>query len=111
MLRRASTGTYVEHAGGRTGVEGKGDHEYDCPIQREDGSTEWVHYRAMDTFFGSLPYWDRPDLEVESAVKMLAQQAVAAGATSESKIDTCPLVLVDAPGAAMAIAAWIERTF
>lgn len=65
----------------------------------------------MDTLLGSLPYWDRPDLKVEAAVGMLAQQAVAAGATSESKIDNCPLVLVDAPRAAMAIAAWIERTY
>lgn len=106
-----STLTLSHHAEAIANVEGKRYHEYDCPVLDENGSTKWVHYRTMDTFFGSLPYWDRDELAIESPAGMLAQQAVAAGATSASRINGCPLVLVDAPRAVKAGTAWIERTF
>lgn len=103
--------TLCHHAEAIANVDCRRFHEYDCPVRRDDGSVDWVHYRTMDTFYGSLPYWDRDDLNVQSPVDTLSRQAVAAGATTESRIDDCPLVLVDAPAAVAAVVAWIERTF
>lgn len=103
--------TLCHHAEAIAAVEGKRFHEYKCPVRGADGAVAWVRYQTMDTFYGSLPYWDRDDLNVESPVGLLSQQVVAAGATTESMIDSCPLVLVEAPSAVAAAKAWIERTF
>lgn len=103
--------TLCHHAEAIADVSGKRYHEYDCPVINADGETAWMHYRTMDTFFGSLPYYERDDLDIRSPVGTLAEQAVAAGATVETMIDNCPLVLVDAPAAVAAVTAWIERNF
>ena len=83
------------HAEAIANVKGKRYHEYDCPIQC--GRLHRVDPLPHDGHvLGSLPYWDRPDLEVESASDA-GPTGGGRRATSESKIDNCPLVLVDAP--------------
>lgn len=102
--------TLCHHAEAIARVDGRRFREYEMPVRRDTG-TEWVRYRTMDTFYGALPYWDRPDLAVDSPAGKLSEQAVAAGATAESMINDCPLVLVDAPAAVRAAVAWIEDAF
>lgn len=103
--------TLCHHAEAIADIDCRQFHEYDCSIRRDDGSVDWVHYRTMDTFYGSLPYWERDELDVDSPAELLSRQAVAAGATTRAMIDDCPLILVDAAAAVAAIVHWIERTF
>jgi aminoglycoside 3-N-acetyltransferase len=102
--------TLCHHAEAIARVDGKRYHEYVMPVRR-GSTTEWVNFRTLDTFYGALPYWDRPELEIDSPAGTLARQAVAAGATTESRINECPLVLVDAPAAVRAAVTWIEQVF
>lgn len=102
--------TLCHHAEAIADVGGKRYHEYRIPVLR-DGRTEWVDHRTLDTFYGALPYWDRPGPVIESWAGHLAEQAVAAGATTAGMIDDCPLILVDAPAAVSAVRSWIEAEF
>jgi aminoglycoside 3-N-acetyltransferase len=102
--------TLCHHAEATAAVEGRRYHVSRMPVLR-DGRTEWVDYRTLDTFYGALPYWDRPELAVDSPAGKLAEQAVAAGATVADALDECPLVLVDAPAAVAAARAWLEANF
>ena len=102
--------TLCHHAEAIADVEGKRYHEYRVPMLR-DGRTEWVDCRTLDTFYGALPYWERADWVIESWAGRLADQAVAAGATTGGVIGDCPLVLVDAAAAVAAVRSWIESEF
>jgi aminoglycoside N3'-acetyltransferase len=76
-----------------------------------DAGTIWRDYRTLDTFYGGLPYWERPDLAIENAVETLAVQAVQAGAGREGKVGAATAWLFDARATVQAVVAWIERQF
>jgi aminoglycoside 3-N-acetyltransferase len=78
---------------------------------RTGETTQWRHYQTLDTFYGTLPYWEREDLKITSWVGTMADKAVAVGATTHGHIDGCPLVLVNSRHAATAVKEWIEGTF
>jgi aminoglycoside 3-N-acetyltransferase len=102
--------TLCHHAEAIAQVGGKRYHEYTMPIRTGD-HTEWRHYRTLDTFFGTLPYWEREDLKITSWVGTMANQAAVAGATSYGSVDSCPLILVNATEAVAAVKEWIEANF
>lgn len=110
MLGQLKTLTLCHHAEAIAGVEGKRYHEYMMPV-RVGTAVEWRGYRTLDTFYGTLPYWERDDLKITSWVGAMMDQAVAAGATYESRIDDCPLTLVNAPLATTAVRNWLEANF
>ncbi len=102
--------TLCHHAESIAQVEGKRYHHYTVPV-RVGEAVEWRNYRTLDTFYGTLPYWDREDLNITSWVGTMADQAVAAGATTHGSVDTCPLVVVSARQATDAVKQWIEANF
>ncbi|HEY9294185.1 MAG TPA: aminoglycoside 3-N-acetyltransferase [Microlunatus sp.] len=102
--------TLCHHAEAVAAVEGKRYHEYVMPVRAGD-EVEWQTFRTIDTFYGTFPYWERPELDHGSWAGTMAERAVAAGATRAGMIDDCPLVLVDAARAASAVADWLEQTF
>lgn len=102
--------TLCHHAEAIARVDGKRYHDYTMPVRVSDG-IEWRRYRTLDTFYGTLPYWEREDLNTTSWVGTMADQAVAAGTTHHGSIDSCALVLVEAAPAAAAVAKWIEAHF
>ncbi|MBO0811303.1 MAG: AAC(3) family N-acetyltransferase [Microlunatus sp.] len=102
--------TLCHHAEAIAHVEGKRYRVYTMPVVVGD-AVEWRHYRTLDTFYGTLPYWERDDLKITAWVRIMAEQAVAAGATVHGSIDSCPLVLVEAAPAVAAVAHWIEANF
>jgi hypothetical protein len=65
----------------------------------------------LDTFYGALSYWDRPDLVIESAVGNLADQAVSAGAGIAGQIGSATVWLFDGPAVVRALTTWIEQHF
>lgn len=110
MIGPIKTLTLCHHAEAIARVDGKRYHDYTMPV-RSDGAVEWRQYRTLDTFYGTLPYWDRDDLKITEWVGTMTDQAVAAGATTHSMINDCPLMLVDAPRATHAVRAWLEANF
>jgi aminoglycoside 3-N-acetyltransferase len=78
------------------------------PVETDKG-TSWRDYTTLDTFYGALPYWERPELAIESAVGNLAAQAVRAGAGTKGELGTATTWLFDAPSTVRAVVAWIER--
>lgn len=110
MIGPIKTLTLCHHAEAIARVEGKRYHEYTMPT-RVDGTTVWQQYRTLDTFYGTLPYWDRTDLNITGWVATMTDQAIAAGTTTDGTVNDCPLMLVDAPRATQAIKKWIEANF
>ena len=110
MIGPLKTLTLCHHAEAIARVDGKRYHEYSMPV-RVGPTTEWRDYRTLDTFYGTLPYWERSDLNITSWVGTMMDQAVAAGATTQSTIDECPLTLVNAPLATTAVKRWLEANF
>ena len=110
MIGPIKTLTLCHHAEAIARVDGKRYHEYTAPV-RVDGAVEWRQYRTLDTFYGTLPYWERDDLLIDGWVATLTDQAIAAGATIHGVIDDCPVMLVDAARATVAIKEWIEANF
>lgn len=103
--------TLCHHAEAIANIGNKRYHHYEVPIRVGTG-VEWRRYRTLDTFFGTQAYWEHPELEeVDSWVGKMSEQVVAAGATVETRIDDCPLVLVDAAEATAAVEDWLESTF
>lgn len=110
MIGPIKTLTLCHHAEAIARVEGKRYHDYTMPI-RVDGATVWRQYRTLDTFYGTLPYWERGDLNITGWVTTMTDQAIASGTTTDGTINDCPLLLVDAPRATQAIKTWIEAKF
>ena len=81
-----------------------------CPVSTDAG-TIWREYCTLDTFYGALPYSERTDLAIDSAVGTLAVQAVQAGAGREGNIGAATAWLFDARETVQAVVAWIERHF
>lgn len=110
MLGPIRTLTLCHHAEAIARVEGKRYHHYTMPVQ-VGGTVEWRQYRTLDTFYGTLPYWDRDDLNITGWVATMTDQAIAAGATTQGTIDDCPVMVVDAPHATTAVKDWLEANF
>jgi aminoglycoside 3-N-acetyltransferase len=102
--------TLCHHAEAVANVSGKRYHSYRMPVSTEAG-TIWRDYRTLDTFYGALPYWERPDLPIDSAIGTLALQAVQAGAGREGNVGSATAWLFDASATVQAVVAWIERHF
>ncbi|TDW91088.1 aminoglycoside 3-N-acetyltransferase [Kribbella sp. VKM Ac-2566] len=102
--------TLCHHAEAVADVAGKRYHSYRMPV-RTDAGTIWRDYCTLDTFYGALPYWERPDLPIDSAVGTLALQAVQAGAGREGNIGAATAWLFDSRATIQAVVAWIERHF
>jgi hypothetical protein len=80
------------------------------PVRTDEG-TSWRDYTTLETFYGALPYWERPELAIESAVGNLAAQAVRAGARTKGELGTTTTWLFDVPFTVRTVVAWIERDF
>jgi hypothetical protein len=80
------------------------------PVQI-DGRVVWKEYRTLDTFYGTLPYWDRPDLQIRSVVETLANQAVSAGAGQAGNVAYAPSWIFNAPQTVQAVRTWLEEKF
>jgi aminoglycoside 3-N-acetyltransferase len=102
--------TLCHHAEAIADVPRKRYHEYHMPTLI-DGHTHWKAYRTLDTFYGSLPYWDDPQLNIDSAIETLAQQAVRAAAGHSGMVAYAPSWLFRAPQAVNAVRNWLEATF
>jgi aminoglycoside 3-N-acetyltransferase len=102
--------TLCHHAEALADVPGKRFHTYAMPV-KVDGEVHWRTYRTLDTFYGALPYWDHPQLQIDSAVSALAEQAVAAGAGQPGTVAYAPSWLFQARPAVAAVRTWLERTF
>jgi aminoglycoside 3-N-acetyltransferase len=105
-----TTLTLCHHAEAIADVAGKRYRSYRMPVGTDKGTT-WRDYTTLDTFYGALPYWERPELAIESAVGNLAAQAVRAGAGTKGELGTATTWLFDAPSTVRAVVAWIERNF
>jgi aminoglycoside 3-N-acetyltransferase len=102
--------TLCHHAEAIADVTGKHYHRYRMPVSTDAG-TNWRDYCTLDTFYGALPYSERTDLAIDSAVGTLAVQAVQAGAGREGNIGAATAWLFDARETVQAVVAWIERHF
>jgi len=80
------------------------------PVSTDNGAS-WRDYTTLDTFSGALPYWERPEFVIESAVGNLAAQAVRAGAGTKGELGAATTWLFDASATVRAVVAWIERHF
>lgn len=104
------TMTLCHHAEAIARVGGKRYRDYRMPIKTTAGTT-WRDYHTLDTFYGALPYWDRPDLAIESAAGNLADQAVSAGAGTAAQIGFATVWLFDSGAVVRAATTWIEQHF
>ena len=109
LIGPITTLTLCHHAEAIARITGKRYHDYRMPVKVGD-AVEWRDYRTLDTFYGTLPYWERNDLGVTGWVETM-MQAVAAGATTAGSIDGCLLTVVDAPRATIAVRDWLEANF
>jgi aminoglycoside 3-N-acetyltransferase len=100
-----TTLTLCHHAEAIADVPNKRFHSYRMPV---GSPAVWRDYRTLDTFYGALPYGE---LGIQSAVRNLADQAVAAGAGHEGMVGPAPTWLFDAQATVDAVVTWIERTF
>jgi aminoglycoside N3'-acetyltransferase len=105
-----TTLTLCHHAEAIADVTGKRYRSYRMPVGTDRGAS-WRDYTTLDTFYGALPYWERPEFAIESAVGILAAQAVRAGAGTKGELGTATTWLFDAPSTVQAVVAWIERNF
>lgn len=110
MIGPIKTLTLCHHAEAIADVAGKRYHEYTMPVRVGD-TVEWRQYRTLDTFFGTLPYWERDDLRITEWVGTMTDQAIAARATTQGTINDCPLMLINAPDATAAVKGWLEANF
>ena len=110
LIGPIKTLTLCHHAEAIAAVDGKRYHEYVMPV-RVGAAVEWRQYRTLDTFFGTLPYWEREDLKITSWVGTMMDQAIAAGASVRDTINGCPLMLINAPAATAAVVDWLEANF
>lgn len=110
MIGPIKTLTLCHHAEAIARVDGKRYHEYAMPVRVGD-TVEWRQYRTLDTFYGTLPYWEREDLKITSWVGTMMDQAIAAGASVCDTIDDCALRLISAPAATAAVKGWLEANF
>jgi len=110
LIGSIKTLTLCHHAEAIARVDGKRYHDYTMPVRVGD-TVEWRRYRTLDTFSGTLPYWERDDLKITGWVSTMMDQAVAAGASVQDTIADCALTLIDAPKATKAVTDWLETNF
>ncbi len=102
--------TLCHHAEALAQVADKRYRDYRMPVQTATG-VEWRDYHTIDTFYGVLPYYERADLNIESPVGTMAEQAVAAGAGQSGPVGTGTAWLLDAAATVRAVVGWLESQF
>jgi aminoglycoside 3-N-acetyltransferase len=70
--------TLCHHAEATARVQGKRFHSYTTPVRVRE-SVEWQRYSTLDTYWGSLDYWDRSDLAVGDRALSCSLKARAGG--------------------------------
>lgn len=99
--------TLCHHAESIAAVAGKRFMQYRMPVATTDRS-EWREYQTLDTFYGALPYWDRPELGITNPVETLAHQAVDAGAARKGTVGLGSAWLFNARATVRAAVRWLE---
>ncbi len=98
--------TLCHHAEAMTDLPSRRFHTFTAPVAGL-GRRE---YRMIDTYYGAFPYY-KEGRGIDSPVRTMAEQAVAAGAGRSTRIGEAATWLFDSRRTVAAVRAWLEREF